>query len=386
MKIAGITAEYNPFHTGHEYHIRRTREITGADGIVCVMSGHFTQRGEGAVFDKWTRAEAAVRCGADLVLQLPEIFSCANAQSFAQGAVGLLSGIGCVSYLSFGAECADAEVLKKAANVCENEPDSVREEIQTRLSKGEGYPLARAKAIENYLGITGILSEPNNILAIEYLNALERLDSKIEPIPIKRMGAAYKEEGENGKYPSALFVRNLLYDNKDISPYVPKAAYNVYKGKKCVLPSDFDMPIMTVLRKMSAKDLADIRDVSEGMENRIADISKKVFTVSELSDEASSKRYTKSRIRRIATASLLDIKKSNHLALPSYARVLAFNDTGRKIISQIKKCSDLDIVVKCADFKGNEMFEKDVLATDIYSLSANAALSDYTESPVYVKE
>lgn len=233
MTITAIIAEYNPFHNGHAYHIREARRLTGADFLIVLMSGNFVQRGEPAVIDKSARAEMAVRCGADLVLELPVCYACGSAEYFAGGAVALLNALGCVDYLCFGSECGELDILRTAAEILSDEPVDYRQKLQELLRQGLSFPLARQEALVWYLeqtntcgdlqsaaagqatdtsareALASVLSLPNSILAVEYLKALIRSQSSIKPVTVRRVGSGYHDT-EIGEFCSATALRKIL--------------------------------------------------------------------------------------------------------------------------------------------------------------------------------
>ena len=407
MKICGIVAEYNPFHNGHKYHIEKTKELTGCDAVVCVMSGNFIQRGLPALFDKWTRTRMALENGVDLVIELPTYYATASAELFARGAISLLDSLNVVSELSFGNSCTDIEILKRIANVLFLEPDGYKKELQKEIKKGVSYPIARSKALQTFLKkeidsnlLSKILLDSNNILGIEYLKALLYCNSNIKPISVERIGGDYNSIHVDRNICSATGIREMLHNNQLdlVKEVMPDSSFNIMNreilhGKSPMFIGNFEKEIFYSLRKSSAEDLKNISDVSEGLEYLMKKASDECNNISDLIDTIKSKRYTKTRIQRLLIHTLLDISKSESDTFkhsPSYIRVLGFTKNGEKILSKISNCSNLPIVtsvskyLKTANDVGKSMIEKDILATNIYNLgyqvpSYRKSNEDYTK-------
>ena len=212
MKITGVIAEFNPFHNGHKYLIEKIKEKQ--DAVVCVMSGSFVQRGDVAVFDKWTRAEAAMHCGAALVIELPAVFATAPAERFASGATELIEKLGCVNEITFGSECGDIDTLINTAKILNNESDEVSQEIKHHLSSGMGYPLALQTAFKGSVS-QELLKNPNDILAIEYIKASLKRNSKILFSTMHRMEVNHSDETTKNGYASASTVRKMIKNNEN---------------------------------------------------------------------------------------------------------------------------------------------------------------------------
>lgn len=379
MNIMGIICEYNPFHKGHEYQLKTHKKELKADGVVCLMSGNFVQRGAPSIFDKWERAKTAVLNGADLVLELPVVYASQSAMRFSFGAVSLLDALGCVNYLSFGSECGDLEKITKTCDLVFSE--EFKNLVSCEMKSGLSYPAARSEVLKKQFPDFDdeLLSRPNNILALEYVNSLKTLKSKIKPKTIKR----------NFDFISASEIRDKLEKGEDILSFVPYES----KGK----PYDknaFDNIVSYHFRCETAESLRNIADVAEGLENRFIKFANSTFGASELSEAVKTKRYTKTRIDRIIINSLLGIADRDTEILPQYARVLAFNDTGTKIINEINKNSKIPVITKVRDWIENDnadlvrMLKKDILATDIYSLLTEKKQGgkDFTTSPIYIKQ
>lgn len=376
MKVMAVICEYNPFHNGHKYQLIKHKEILGADAVICLMSGSFVQRGAPAIYDKWTRAKDAVENGADLVLELPVVYSAQSAQRFAAGAVSLLDSLGIVDFLSFGSECGDIELLKECADVIKSPKFTTL--LEEKLKTGLSYPAARSNVLKEFFPHINesIISSPNNILSVEYINALDKISSKIEPKTIRR----------NLEFSSASDIRSRLNDGENISALVPTKVRKPYDSKA------FDNIVLYHFRKESSKTLQSICDMAEGLHNKFKKASQTAITVCELAEAVKSKRYTRTRIDRIIVNSLLGICDRHTELKPQYARVLAFNSTGQEVLSKIKKASLIPVITKVADAKPdnedfNLMLEKDLLSTDIYSLLiGEKAGLDFLNSPVNINK
>jgi len=378
MKILGIVAEYNPFHNGHLYHLQKSLEYTSADATITVMSGNFIQRGEPALLDKFTRADIAIKNGIDLVIELPLYYSVSTAENFAFGAIKLLSECE-IDYLSFGAENGNLEKLKGIASLLNNEPQSYSLELKNQLESGISYPEARANAVSKILGISNnILNKSNNILAIEYLKALDIINPNIEPILIDRVDSGYHDTDSNTNILSATGIREKLKNNEDIDLYLPDETLKNIASP--IFLENFENNIMYALRRMNLENIKELPDVTEGLENRIFYALSESKNLNELLNNIKTKRYPMTRIKRILISALLDMSKINLTTFnksggPQYIRVLSFNEKGREILSKISKTSSIPIVTSVNKFLENateiqkEMLFADILATNIYTLA-----------------
>ena len=356
-KIAAVICEYNPFHSGHAYQLSQTR-AAGATHIVAIMSGSFVQRGEPAMFSKWARAKCALAGGADLVLELPLPWCMASAESFAKGGVALAEGLGCVDLLSFGSELGEIGPLKYAAEAAVS--PLIQENIRDLLSQGLPYPTAREKAIEARFGssVSELFQSPNNILAIEYCKALKALSSPIQPMTISRTGAPHDHAGCSGKSASASYLRACLLkqDYEEAKKYFPPEIFPILleeiqkKKAPCTLTA-LERPILSALRKAAPEDIAQLPDVSEGLEHRIAAAVKEATSLDQLFTEIKTKRYTHARIRRIIISVFLGIRCDLFSQLPPYLRVLGFNQKGTEILKTARQTASLPIMMRGGDFK-----------------------------------
>ncbi len=379
MKTAAIICEYNPFHNGHKFHIEETRKKTGADAIIALMSGNFVQRGDVAVYPKELRAKLAVENGADLVLELPACYSSASAELFASGAVKILDALGSVDFLSFGAESDDLASIMEISSFLANETDEFSKKLKEYTSKGISFPSARANATGDFLGASAkeVLSSPNNLLGIEYCKALALLKSSITPVLIKRTGASHDSAEPLSDTASASYIRELILGGNflEASHYIPSAAVEILKNEAPHSLKALEKTVFFHLARISAEELAKIADVSEGLENRIKAAALSATSLEELVDHIKTKRYTHSRIRRIVLSALLGLTDADRKADPCYIKILAHNETGKKLIADAKKKATLPIVRNTSQINklGNseikDAWERERIFDSIYNLT-----------------
>ncbi len=376
MRACGVICEYNPFHNGHKYQLDRLKREF--DAVVCVMSGSFVQRGDVAVFDKWTRAKAALLGGADLVIELPVRYSLSSAEGFAMGGVKILDALGIIDAIGFGCECGDVSALDKCADIMLCEPEEVSSKIKELT--GEGMSFAKAQAMA-YVGVLDedIISKPNNILALEYIKALKRIKSSITPYAIKRKGAGYHDMHPDGGFASATLLREMMAKGEDISAFTP------FDFSEC---ESYDINRLTdafkyKLMKEGVAAFDGIADIEPGLDNRfLKALDKESFT--KIIDFVKTKRYTRARLCRIAVSVLLGIKGG--FCEPEYVRVLGMTDAGKELLFKMKKTCSLPVVNKVADFK-NDAIKTDILATDLAAFCASKKIQmgrDYKRSPVII--
>ena len=408
-KVVGIIAEYNPFHNGHSYHIQNTKAQTGADFVVAVMTGNFTQRGNTSVINKWEKTKMALNGDADLVIELPTIYSISSAENFASGAVKILNELGIVDTISFGMEADDVSTLNNIANVLVNEPPEYRAILEHELGKGNSFPKARENALMMYLNdikrYANVVKGSNNILAIEYLKALKKQKSSIVPFGVKREKVYYNSTKIIDEYASATGIRNLLLHNQleEVRKVVPAKSYsillnNLRQGTYVLDIIAYNDEIIYKLRSMTVKQIANLPDVSEGLEYLIKDVSNKTNNLIELINGIKSKRYTQTRIQRILLYALLGITKKDmemSKKITPYIRVLGCSEKGKMLLSQINSKAKVITSLKKYEVSNknkrfcigkqkalNRMLEIDKLATDIYTLGykkdSKAGL-DYTK-------
>ena len=388
-KVLGIIAEYNPFHNGHLLHLEKSKKICDAQYSVCVMSGNFVQRGNTSIVNKWIRAEMALKSGVDLVLELPTVYSISSAENFAEGAIKLLNSLKIVDTISFGSENSDINVLNRISSVLHEEPKQYLEFLNSESKKGLSFPKARENAILLYLNdkkYLNILNQPNNTLAIEYLKALKKYKSHISPISVKREKVFYNSNCIVDEYASATAIRNMIINEQfnDIRKVVPASSYNllmneIEEGHLVIDISKFEKEILYAIRRLSADDIKNFPEVTEGLENAIKNASNSCNNLSELINMIKSKRYTHTRIQRILLYILLNItKKDMYLSRKNipYARILGYSPQGKELISEIYKANPKTY---------KYMLNKDILATNIYTLAYknnSTANLDYTKKIV----
>ena len=383
MKVSGIICEYNPFHNGHLYHIQKTRD-NGATHIVAVMSGNFVQRGDTAVIDKLERARLAVRCGADLVIELPVQYSLASAEGFAAGAVYLLDALGAVDELSFGSECGDVAKLLEAMDTVNTIAVSHSDEIRSIMEKGYTYPRALSSVVNGIDGeAASIISEPNNLLAIEYLRALKKLDSNIKPFTVKRVNAVHDGKTAENGFASASYLRERIQKRANISEYTTSewaAAITAAMSKgEIASMSRLERVILYKLRSSTTDEIAHIYDVGQGLEHRIYG-ARMAGSLDELLFTVKTKRYTMARIRRIILALLIGITKEDMRRLPPYGRILAFNERGREILARAKGSTKIPFASSIAKLSqlgetAERFAELEIRASDIYGLALETVTS-----------
>lgn len=405
-KVLGIIAEYNPFHNGHLLHLEKSKKICDAQYSVCVMSGNFVQRGNTSIVNKWIGAEMALKSGVDLVLELPTVYSISSAENFAEGAIKLLNSLKIVDTISFGSENSDINVLNRISSVLHEEPKQYLEFLNSESKKGLSFPKARENAILLYLNdkkYLNILNQPNNTLAIEYLKALKKYKSHISPISVKREKVFYNSNCIVDEYASATAIRNMIINEQfnDIRKVVPASSYNllmneIEEGHLVIDISKFEKEILYAIRRLSADDIKNFPEVTEGLENAIKNASNSCNNLSELINMIKSKRYTHTRIQRILLYILLNItKKDMYLSRKNipYARILGYSPQGKELISEIYKANPkitlITSVKNFLDSSNNKtykyMLNKDILATNIYTLAYSnnsTANLDYTKKIV----
>ena len=368
MKIAGVIAEYNPFHSGHAHHLRETRRMGNCDYIVVCMDGSFTQRGEPACMDKWARARIALRCGADAVFELPALWALQPADGFARGGVAVLGRLGC-DLLSFGSEETDINLLKTLAEMGENEPPELRAALREGLAAGKSHARARGEAIAALLGVdAALLNSPNLILGTQYLREIRAQNMKMEPLPIKRIGNYH--DAALGDFASATAIRAAIHDGKmeEARFCVPEPAREELRRAGRLHAMD-DLLLHT-LRGMPPEKIAEIPGVGEGLEQRIARCAQEAAGREELLEALKCKRYTRARLSRICACALLKLTKSmveSH-PLPGYARLIGMREDARPLLRELKARSRLPIVSDAAQLRGDAVFDLECRATDLRAL------------------
>ncbi len=434
MSVVGIISEYNPLHFGHIHHLNYARNITEAQGLICVLSSNFVQRGEPAIVSKWARTQMALVSGADLVVELPSAFSCSSAEYFASGGVSILNSLGIVDYLSFGSEEGSIDTLESTAEHFAYENQAFKENLKSGLNDGLSYAVARQKALETLLlnnktkdsqkyfdetkikNVINAINKPNNILGIEYIKALKRLKSSIKPITTKRIGKDYNSIERATSYSSATSIRHHIqeiltsgfsYDNNtflknNMSEECLKIMLAEFgTGRGPVFPEAFENILFYAFRAKSLSEIRSLPYMEEGLENRLKQAALEATSYHEFVGKVVTKRYPASRIKRLLismllgmTGEFLDELKNNGYA--QYIRVLGFNETGRTLLSEIKKKAQLPIITKPASYNDLDnklavkLFEHEVRSTDAYVLGYSFPKErvggmEFKTSPIYFK-
>ncbi len=390
MTVAGVITEYNPFHAGHELHIKNSRKLTGADYLIVIMSGSFVQRGEPAVMDKYLRTEIALRAGADLVIELPAPFSCASAQYFAYSSIALLDKLHTADFLVFGSECGDADKLSKAASYFMNEPASFKSRLNEAVKNGLSYPAAVNKAFsdeESMSDISDLILSPNNMLGIEYIKALLSRCSDIRPVTYKRSGD-YNSTSLSAGFPSASAIRIELFNSQNSKRFpdvlldaIPEYAEDImvknYNKSYPVSIDDFSLQLTYRILSLGKNELNCFSDVSSDMGRRIVRAASEYFSCSEIIDSVKTKAFTRARISRALMHILLNIKDSEMEAYKkrdylSYARILGFRKEASPLLNELKKNSEIPLISKLAgyntrlDKNDTDILDKEIFASTLY--------------------
>ncbi len=361
MKTAGIIAEYNPFHNGHKYHVEETKKQTGADYCIVAMSGNFVQRGAPAIIDKYARAKSALAEGADLVIQIPPVYSLSSAEYYAKGAISLLEHTGLIDYLSFGSEAGVLEKLDKIARILVEEPEKYQKLLQKYLKAGNAFPAARAKALIDYCpdmtDLSDLVSSPNNILAIEYLKCLISTDSSIKPVTMKRVGAGYNDPYAPGQPGiSAKAIREAISygsETDNLKAYMPKESFKCLKDavKKNMTVEENDFSGMLIYKLLSEREhgFTKYLDVSEELSDRICNNLDKFTSVTDFSNLLKTKNMTYTRISRALFHILLDmtddsVADSDYTDSCPYIRVLGFRKSSEELLSEIKTKASVPVL------------------------------------------
>ncbi|MCI9525594.1 MAG: nucleotidyltransferase family protein [Lachnospiraceae bacterium] len=437
MNVVGIIAEYNPFHRGHEYQILKLRELCHADYVIIAMSGNFVQRGAPALMDKYSRTLMALSCGADLVLELPSLFATASAEYFSTGGVCLLNGAGVVTHLGFGAETNNTQLLSALADVLSKEPEHYRENLRRELKAGASFPAARSAALRNYIAtdmpsllqncqiednspdlplsyttfkeIEDVLASPNNILALEYLQALAASGSAIIPTPIFRKGSGYHDTAITEDFCSASAIRSCLREKSSFLQTVkqtqtansaakngraplpetamPKAAYDILNDypHPFLFEDDLSALLHYELLTGDTDRLAAWGDSSPEIANRLAAEREHFTNWSGFCQHMKTKNITHARLCRLFTHMLLHIRQEDYrtFTAPAYLRVLGFRKSAAPLLTAIKSHGNLPLITNPADaerFLSPEsrlLWQFDMRGTELYRLCL-AAKGDYS--------
>ncbi len=382
MKTAAIVAEYNPFHNGHAYHIEQTRN-KGYSHIIIVMSGNYVQRGSPAILDRFSRARAAVQCGADLVIELPLPWSSSSAPDFADGAIQIVKACGIVDALSFGCEHDDIALIKKTIQIVQSE--QLQDIIKTNIQLGYSYPVSVANAVHS-IGVESIndfLKLPNNVLALEYCKRIE--GSSIIPLPIKRFGCAHDSDHASEQFSSASYIRKCIYDSiccdddyHRLFSLMPQPSVDILRSaiteKNAPLDNyKFNIAAISRLHALSPQEFSMLSYVSNGMERRLFNAVQSSASLDEACDSAKNKQVTHARIRRTLLQAVLGAYKNGCMSAVPYIRVLALNNKGRELLKSMQKVTTLPIIMRHSDSDkldryGISVYDFNQRANDFYNI------------------
>ena len=394
MKTVGIICEYNPFHLGHAGHIEKTRKALGDDAaVVCVMSGNFVQRGDFAVFNKHARAKMAVLNGADLVIELPAPYALLSAEGFASAGVFILDKLGICEYLSFGSESGDIDILHDAADIIVSE----KAHMLTRewLDRGVSYAAAQQKAADALMGESSyVFRSPNNVLGIEYIKAIKKFDSSMQPMTVRRTSG---EHDSDTGYSASVLRKSIVSGDIPLElmtgPAAAVSLEEIVSGRGPVSVIGAEMGLLSRLRAI--EDYSAIPGVSEGLESRFKRYAICESSVSSILTKIKTKRYPMSRLRRILMCAVLGIKKEDSRTPPPYIRVLAMNSTGMKLLRKARKKAKLPVLTKPASVNklcgsAIKMFDLEAAATDFYVLGypkkeERGGGQEWRQSPIIIE-
>ena len=394
MKIVGLITEYNPFHNGHKYHIEKAKEITGADYCIAVMSGDFVQRGAPAFLPKHLRTDMALHGGCDMIIELPVCYATGSAEYFATGAISILDNLGCVDYVCFGSECGNYAALEKIAQTLADEPSEYKLELQNSLKTGLSFPVARQQALIKYFKddfLVSVISEPNNILGIEYIKAMITNNSSMKGYTISRIDSSYHDEELSSQYSSASAIRNIFRNpsytpafdllNGQLSEYSINIMKKHYGVRYPVHSDDFSLLLKYKLLTESKESLSSYLDITPELANRIINFRNEFISTTQFIDLIKTKEITYSRISRCMIHILLNIKEFNP-SMDSYAHILGFKKESSELFSEMKKCSNIPLITKLSSVDQlndwqQSMLHKDIFASDLYE----SIVSDKFKTP-----
>lgn len=383
MAIVGIIAEYNPFHAGHAYQLQQAKASVHADAVIVVMSGFFTQRGIPALIQPWQRAQAALQQGADLILQLPVVYSCANADRFANGGVSLLSQLPGITHLSFGCEAPNPSDLLELSHVLtQDATTAAAKQLQSLGNNHAKTQMLAIEALPQYAALASLMQQPNNTLALAYLQAIERQHSHLIALPIQRQGAGYLDSTLQ-PMASATAIRKTMEEGNIaiLKEYLPSCSFEILQaelaaGQVIYSLRAFEQAILLLLRSASPAELAQLPELSEGLENRFY-ANHNADSLEHFLRQVKTKRYTYSRLQRSLCHLLLQIgKKAEPLyeGPAQYASVLGYNSTGQALLSQWRKKTKLPLItqpqkqMRELSAQAAEMLRYDLLAADLWRL------------------
>lgn len=420
MHIVGLITEYNPFHNGHAYHIKKAKEITQADYVIVVMSGNYVQRGTPAMLDKYTRTKMALQNGADIVLELPVYYATSSAEGFAQGAIRILNDLGIVDSICFGSESGDITLLSTIAKSFLNESEEFKLELMKNIKAGCSYPIARSNALISNIAeptceftkeqIAQVLTCSNNILGIEYIKAIKLFKSSITPYTIQRVGHDYNNTDLHSEFSSASALRAKLMSGQEINlehiqEQMPVTAFHILndycKQAYPICENDFSDILFYSLYSTNVDVLANYLDMNMDLANRLVDMGMKYHNYTSVAEVVKTKQYTLTRINRALLHIILQITTDNYKELTptttsSYARLLGFRKGSSTLLKTVRKQGAIPIITKVADYKQLldkkqcMLFEKDLFATHLYnqvvaSRSKHVIPSEFIQGPIRVE-
>ena len=370
MSIIGIVCEYNPFHLGHLHQIKESKRLLGEDSvIICTMSGDFVQRGEPAAFNKFARAEAACRCGADIVIELPLPWSLSSAERFASGSVDILAAAGC-THISFGSESGDIDKLTSLARYAAS--DSIRQNVKTLYKCSAALPYAKVRqlAIEREVGEDAdLLSKPNNILAVEYIKAIINKELDITPCTIKRIGNAHDKKGAEGPR-SASELREMLFSGEVINDFIPAEAMEVYRAEmeqgRMLNKDVMEVALVSRLRMFDETYFDNLPDSGEGAGRRLFKSVREHTNTHDMAYYAATRPYPFARMRRMLMCAALGISADSTKGPPPYMRILALNEKGRAYLRKLEN-SAIPVLTKPSEVKNMSTEAKRVFAAGAYA-------------------
>ncbi|WP_225744341.1 nucleotidyltransferase [Marinilactibacillus sp. Marseille-P9653] len=391
MKACGIVAEYNPFHNGHLYQISEARKRSRSDVMIVVMSGNFLQRGEPALIDKWTRAEMALKHGADVVLELPVAYSVQPADIFAKGAVGILHAMKC-SALSFGSESGNSDQFKLASKLMVDQAGRIDQLFKERAEKGQSYASRMEQAISESLPNFPIdLSLPNNQLGLAYGRENYKLGSPLQLEVIQRKQANYHEKTlqNGGMISSATAIRNQLLsselDSDAVANFMPVVSMNLLRNQSLSSWVDFWIFLKYQILSSTVEELKQIYQMEEGLENLLKKSIQQSHSFEEFMMRIKHKRMTRTRLQRLCVYILLQIKKTDISGSSTVhaTRVLGFSSVGQEYLNQVKKEAPLTLLTKI-DKQSKKFWELDIKAGNLYELGngANLGRQDFGRMPI----
>lgn len=394
MQVVGIIAEYNPFHSGHKHHIQEIRREFGSEAyIVSVMSGNWVQRGDAAISDKWIRSRAALNGGVDLVLELPTVWAVSSAETFAEGAISILSATGVVDILSFGSEDGTLHPLQQCADFLST--GNFEAALRQQLNQGVSFPVARQQAAHNCIGsLADCLDTPNNNLGVEYLRAIRRLRSTLTPSTILRKGAAHDSDTSTPSFASASYLRKqlLLGNYSQLCPYLTPEDIERLQASGFASLNYCTRGVFSRLRTMSPEDFLLLPDCNEGLHNRLAKAVLESNSLDELYQKTKSRRYTHARIRRLILWAFLGLTKLDRPITPPYLRILGMNKRGQVLLKKMKETAKIPILTKVAHIKkldqvGQQLFQLEHRCTNLYDLcradfGKTSGKLEFTSNPI----